>query len=792
VHLPPFVLVDQTRAEQFALLGQARRLFARFEVWADGGGTPWAVLRIGAHAFAVTSLGPAWVFDPYAARRQAEALAAARDKVARATPDQHLQELAVAARRVRAGGHAERLLWLVHQQVLAARSSVIRVPDSLLAAALWGEARSARPRQWRRGLAGTLEGLTWLHLAEWPEGGPPPGWGAGTALLTHAADLRGGDADVCDEHCPGQGRTHHHFLVNAGRGLLGLLEQFGVEGDSGVRSYRFPVGGPKGAGPTLRKAGRAGRLVTVFLPAKLGDPAACGRLSAGEHRILQALVRETTRRPRRKGQRAAEVEVFRGSAVPDALGRGQVAFPGLGQGAEHVAFCGNGRRAGLAYYLSTPGGWAAKAGYGPDEARTFLSDLASLAGRLSLTVGGIEKGTNRCYDLAQLRGLASASDWRSALARVFVRVYTCADYVQRWGQVFGWGGPPPGSSGDAEARSLALAGELDSKGFSLRTLAAGVGADPSFISKLLRGQKPWPAALLARAEVWVAGGGAGPPPAAWPSLPGGGRDDAPVLELARAFLQRGWAVVPQRPGEKKPLVRWKRFQLIMPSEADWERWAELWPDAGLALVLGPVSGVFVIDVDGVEAHDALVGRLGSEPLAPKALSGSRKPCRYHLLFRCPVLRTKAKTTPWHPGLEFRGRGGIVVIPPSLHPSGMRYAWAEGRSPADLPMPEVPAEVLEALRPPPRPAPAAPAGPVPADLAASPSTRRFLAGAYADGPRWNDRLFRAACDLAGRGVPPEQAEPLLLAGARPWGAAEEDAARRTIASAYDRPREPGLL
>jgi hypothetical protein len=323
-------------------------------------------------------------------------------------------------------------------------------------------------------------------------------------------------------------------------------------------------------------------------------------------------------------------------------------------------------------------------------------------------------------------------------------------------------------------------------------LAAGVGADHSFISKLLRGQRPWPAAVLARAEACVAGHGAAPPPAAWPSLPGGGRDDAPLLELARGYLERGWAVVPQRPGEKKPAVRWKRFQGARPGEADWAGWAKRWPGAGLALVLGEVSNAFVLDVDGPEAHEALVGRLGGEPLAPKALSGSRKPCRYHLFFRCPALRTKALATPWHPKLEFRGHGGIVVIPPSLHPSGQRYAWAEGRSPADLAMPEVPAEVLEALRPPPRPAPATPAGPGPADLAASPSTRRFLAGAYAEGPRWNDRLFRAACDLAGRGVPPGQAEPLLLAGARPWGAAEEDAARRTIASAYDQPREPGLL
>ena len=39
--------------------------------------------------------------------------------------------------------------------------------------------------------------------------------------------------------------------------------------------------------------------------------------------------------------------------------------------------------------------------------------------------------------------------------------------------------------------------------------------------------------------------------------------------------------------------------------------------------------------------------------------------------------------------EFRGKGGIIIAPPSLHKSGHRYAWAKDRSPDDLALPEVP-------------------------------------------------------------------------------------------------------
>jgi hypothetical protein len=257
-------------------------------------------------------------------------------------------------------------------------------------------------------------------------------------------------------------------------------------------------------------------------------------------------------------------------------------------------------------------------------------------------------------------------------------------------------------------------------------------------------------------------------------------------------------VVPVRAGEKRPCVRWKEFQGRAAGEDELEAWFRRWPDAGLALVLGPVSGVLAVDVDGPAAHAALVGRLGGEPAAPKTLSGSRKPGRYHLLFADPGFATKAKATPWHGELEFRGRGGLVVLPPSAHPSGHRYEWAVGRSPDDLPLPPLPELLRAALAPadttrPPlarATGPTVPA-PVPADAARAGevgrSTARFLAGEYADGPNWNDRLFAAACDMAGRGFPVAEAEDRLLEGAAPRGPDEAEAARRTVRSAYARGR-----
>jgi hypothetical protein len=220
--------------------------------------------------------------------------------------------------------------------------------------------------------------------------------------------------------------------------------------------------------------------------------------------------------------------------------------------------------------------------------------------------------------------------------------------------------------------------------------------------------------------------------------------------------------------------------------------------AGISVVLGPVSNLFVIDVDGQEAHNELIRRLGEEPIAPKVHSGSGNQFRYHLYFAYPAeLATKAKATPWHPKLEFKGNKATIVMPPSLHPSGRLYAWAPGRSPDDLSVPDLPPAVREALArlsaPPidPPPANSLPIMPVhdAAGRGISPATAMFLTGAMANRPNWNERMFRAACDLCGRGWPLDVAESALLAGAQPWDAVQTEVARATIRSAFSRPREP---
>ena len=789
-------LADRARVDQFALIGSARssrHLFADYQTWTDSDGVAWAGKRLDGHCLAFTWLGPGWSFDPHAPDRAKDRIEVQRNRMHDASRNDHNIQFNSVLRRILTGVRAERLLWLIHQQAFVSRTSSLRLPDIMLATVIWGRNQEHWPRHWRQVLLHLLQGLSWLHVADWIDH-DPPALGPQTALLAYAADLRASSNDACGKECPAYGSDlHHHYLITLGRGFFGKLEEFGREIDSGIRTYDFARGGPKTKGPCLWRIGKTGSLRSIFLPAFLGDPEVCASFTLRQHRLIQALVRETTRARSAKGA-VAEAAVFSGDLIPDFLGRGQIVCSSLAQSAQLIAFTGNGKRKGLGYLLASPGGWAAKAGYEISEINDLLDDLVTIADPLGLTVIGINPSSTH-FSLDRMRGLIATSQGRQIVERLHIRVYTSADYLDRWKRHFGIAGSDSEPKVSLAITVADLLAEMKIKQVSRRALADGIGADWSFVSKILAGKKPPPQSMLEQARHWLSKRD-GETHTVSPHLPRSRNSErdanhVSMLDIALGYLDQGWCVVPQRAGEKKPCVRWKHLQERLPTVDEMKEWFDTWPDAGLALILGPVSGVFVIDVDGSEAHDALLQRLVTEPRAPKVVSGSRKPDRYHLFFRCPDLATKAKQTPWHPNLEFRGLGGLVIIPPSIHRSGHCYEWVEGQSLDDLALPDLPSKVIQSLTPTPPVHFGWPSSTLAqvGEIDASPRTRAFLTGKFADGPRWNDRLFSAACDLQGRGMPIEKAEPLLLRGACPWSIGDEALARRTIRSAFSQRRNP---
>lgn len=167
------------------------------------------------------------------------------------------------------------------------------------------------------------------------------------------------------------------------------------------------------------------------------------------------------------------------------------------------------------------------------------------------------------------------------------------------------------------------------------------------------------------------------------------------LKAAIKYLKRGWSIVAVAPRAKRPIVRWEPFQHKLPSERQLRGWFTRWPDANLAVVTGEVSGLVVLDIDprhgGKESLDALELRHGKLPATIESITGGGG---RHIYFAHPGHEMRNRVG-MMPGIDLRGDGGTIVLPPSIHPSGKRYRWKRGHAPGDRPLVPLPAW-LEAL------------------------------------------------------------------------------------------------
>jgi hypothetical protein len=172
-----------------------------------------------------------------------------------------------------------------------------------------------------------------------------------------------------------------------------------------------------------------------------------------------------------------------------------------------------------------------------------------------------------------------------------------------------------------------------------------------------------------------------------------------LLEAALVYAARGWAVLPLRAGRKAPHGRLVPHGLWQAStdEAVIRRWWAAVPDANVGIRTG--EGLDVLDIDGPAALDAVLALSADTGWAfgPVVSTGQG----WHVYLRSGELRTR---TGIQAGVDIRARGAYVVAPPSIHPSGARYAFFDsetGESLSDPPaveLPEPPAWLVEQCRP----------------------------------------------------------------------------------------------
>jgi Bifunctional DNA primase/polymerase, N-terminal len=232
------------------------------------------------------------------------------------------------------------------------------------------------------------------------------------------------------------------------------------------------------------------------------------------------------------------------------------------------------------------------------------------------------------------------------------------------------------------------------------------------------------------------------------------------------------------PGKHPRLRGWKR--LAAADAAVVGEWWRRWPEANLGLVTG--RRFDVLDLDGDQGVEALRALLSIDPAAhpgPVARTGGGG---WHLLYAPTGLGNRVRLLP---GMDWRGRGGLIVAPPSQHASGHRYTWVR---PLTATLPTVPADLRRLLAPPPAQRTTLPPAPAPSGrrggYGRAALARERTAVAAAPPGRRNATLNRAAFNLgqlvAAGLLEVNQVKAVLLAAALEAGNPKAKA-RATIAS-----------
>ena len=265
-----------------------------------------------------------------------------------------------------------------------------------------------------------------------------------------------------------------------------------------------------------------------------------------------------------------------------------------------------------------------------------------------------------------------------------------------------------------------------------------------------------------------------------------------MLDDALSYARRGWAVFPCRPGTKFPMTENGLLDATC-DEAKIRRWWTDQPKANIAVATGKISGFWALDPDrhgdrdGVRSLAELEEKHGALPWTVVQFTPGGG---HHRFFGCGPVEVRNSASRVAVGIDVRGDGGYILVPPSIHPNGGEYRWADGNGPDETEIADAPAWLLDLVTK--RPEPQRPFNP----SMPQPAADRYVEKAFAselaelsgapEGAR-NDSLNRSAFALGqfvGAGVlSRHRAESALVSQAVSLGLPHVEA-ERTVRSGIE--------
>ena len=142
-----------------------------------------------------------------------------------------------------------------------------------------------------------------------------------------------------------------------------------------------------------------------------------------------------------------------------------------------------------------------------------------------------------------------------------------------------------------------------------------------------------------------------------------------ILQAALEHAAAGWAVFPCKP-DKRPYTA-HGFKDASTDPHQIRRWWEQWPNALIGSPMGN-NGVFCVDLDRKEGGGDGIASWPELGVAPDTLTDETPSTGRHLFFRSNEEVRSVPLDRIAPGIEIKGNGGYIILPPSRLADGRSY------------------------------------------------------------------------------------------------------------------------
>lgn len=242
-----------------------------------------------------------------------------------------------------------------------------------------------------------------------------------------------------------------------------------------------------------------------------------------------------------------------------------------------------------------------------------------------------------------------------------------------------------------------------------------------------------------------------------------------MLKAALWYASKGMSIIPVGQ-DKKPLLKWQKYQQERAGVALLKEWWGKWPAANIGIVTGEISGVCVVDIDTDEGRETFNGLISDSlqfPTANTPKGGQHCYFQHNAGMRnnCRVL----------PGCDFRGDGGYIIAPPSETPKG-KYKWLSSAGLHEIEAPPLPGEYIDAV--------------TTCDTVVTPRYGASQTVTMFENGRRDEDLFHVANCMVKGGMPEKEAVQVVRVIMRSWGEDDERWALDKVQSAISRKARKG--